>query len=417
VIRLTEAERLALHWTIVLIPIAVALVALILAAQVIQPFFFIIAIFFLAWLLAFLLDPIVEMIVRRLPGLPRGLTAALVFLVMMLGLVLLLVVVASSVIASLVGILGDTQSIDDAVARLVGPLETQLDHWGVQFDLKSSVDDAIGVLQRSGSDLLEDILNGGIILFTQGTAIIFIAVVMVANKGRFVRFGRRLLPPGQEDLWDDVTVATSRSFGGFIRGQFGLAALYGVVVGVIALLFGVPFAPLIALVTAALQSIPYFGQLVSWAPLFVTTLVFAPDALVPVTVVLVVGLLVIQNVISPRVLGSAVGMNPILVLAAVFVGAQVAGALGGVFGVPVAAVGATLFNAWLDQVRPPAPIDVDRERPLLPSEGGERPNQDVLAEAEEGGEGAQAEPRPPAAPPRKRAPRKRRTTPEGAGTA
>ncbi len=179
---------------------------------------------------------------------------------------------------------------------------------------------------------------------------------MVANKGRFLRFGQRLLPSGRETLLDDITVATSQSFGGFIRGQFGIAGLYGVVVGVIAFIFGVPFVALVAVLTAALQSIPYFGQLISWLPLFATTLVFAPTAIVPVTLVLVAGLLLIQNIISPRVLGSAVGLNPILVLAAVFVGAQVAGVLGGVFGVPVAAVGATLFNAWLDQVRPTTPV-------------------------------------------------------------
>jgi BMFP domain-containing protein YqiC len=145
----------------------------------------------------------------------------------------------------------------------------------------------------------------------------------------------------------------------------------------------VPFVALIAVVTAALQSIPYFGQLISWAPLFLTALVFAPTTLVPVTICLVVGLLVIQNIISPRVLGSAVGMNPILVLAAVFVGAQVAGAIGGVFGVPVLAVLVTLFNAWLDQVRPPAAIDAARDRPLLPSEGGEKVGQEAILEAAE----------------------------------
>ncbi len=222
--------------------------------------------------------------------------------------------------------------------------------------------DAIGQLQRSGADLLSQMLSGGVILFTQGTAIIFIAIVMVANKGRFLRFGQRLMPPGQETLLDELTVATSQSFGGFIRGQFGIAALYGVVVGIIAFIFGVPFVALTAVLTAALQSIPYFGQLVSWLPLFATTLVFAPSAIVPVTICLVAGLLIIQNIVSPRVLGSAVGLNPILVLAAVFVGAQIAGAIGGVFGVPVAAVGATLFNAWLDQVRPPAAIDAPEHK-------------------------------------------------------
>ncbi len=383
VIRLTHVERQAVRWALVTLPIAIALGTLLLFAQVIQPFFSIIAMFFVAWILAFLLDAVVSWILQRAPALPRGLLAALVFFLVVILAILGLVLVASSVLSSLANILGDTASVDEAVARLIGPLQAQLDRWGVQVDLRGAVEAGIAELQRSGQGLLEDALNGGVLLFTQGTAVIFIAVVMVANKGRFLRFGQRLVPAGRENLWEDVAAATTNSFGGFVRGQFGIAALYGVVVGVIAFVFGVPFVALIAVVTAALQSIPYFGQLVSWAPLFLTALVFAPTSLVPVTIILVVGLLVIQNVISPRVLGSAVGMNPILVLAAVFVGAQVAGALGGVFGVPVLAVFATLFNAWLDQVRPPAAIDADRDRPLLPSQGGERVGQEAILEAAE----------------------------------
>jgi len=383
VIRLTHFERQSLHWVVLLLPILIGLGTLLLFAEVIRPFFSIIAMFFVAWILAFLLDAIVSWILDRAPALPRGLLAALVFLVIVVLLIVGLVLVASSVLSSLVNILGDTDSVTDAVARIIGPLQAQLDGWGIQVDLQGAIEAAIVELQRSGQGILDDVLAGGVLLFTQGTAIIFIAVVMVANKGRFLRFGQRLVPPGRESLWDDAAAATTRSFGGFVRGQFGLAALYGVFVGVVAFAFGVPFVALIAVVTAALQSIPYFGQLVSWAPLFLTALVFAPASLVPVTICLVIGLLVIQNVISPRVLGTAVGMNPILVLAAVFVGAQVAGALGGVFGVPVLAVFVTLFNAWLDQVRPPAPMDENRDRPLLPSEGGERVGQQAILEAAE----------------------------------
>jgi len=355
---LTPTERVAVRWTLALMPVVVTLAAFLLLAIVVQPFFFILAMFFLAWILAFLLDPIVTWIVRRLPRLPRGLTAALVFFGLTLLIVIGLIAIASSVLSSLTNLLGDTTSVPQAIDRLIGPLQTQLDSMGIEVNLTATVTDAIAQLQASGAELLQQGLGGGVILFTQGTAIIFIAIVMVANKARFLRFGQRLMPSGRETLLDEVTVATSKSFGGFIRGQFGIAGLYGVVVGVIGFVFGVPFVALVAVLTAALQSIPYFGQLVSWIPLFVTTLVFAPSAILPVTIALILGLLIIQNIISPRVLSSAVGLNPILVLAAVFVGAQIAGAIGGVFGVPVAAVGATLFNAWLDQVRPPAAIDV-----------------------------------------------------------
>ena len=78
-LKLSPQERLALRWTLLMLPVAATLGVAVLLAIVVQPFFFILSMFFLAWILAFLLDPIVTWIVRRLPRLPRGLTAALVF--------------------------------------------------------------------------------------------------------------------------------------------------------------------------------------------------------------------------------------------------------------------------------------------------------------------------------------------------
>ncbi len=225
--RLTDVERQAVRWTLVTLPIAIGLGTLLLFAQVIQPFFSIIAMFFVAFILAFLLDAVVSWILLRAPALPRGLLAALVFFFVVILAILGLVLVASSVLSSLAGILGDTASVEEAVQRIVLPLQQQLDSWGVQVDVEGAVNAGVAELQRSGQGLLEEILNGGVLLFTQGTAIIFISVVMVANKGRFLRFGQRLVPPGRESLWDDATAATTTSFGGFVRGQFGIAGCTG----------------------------------------------------------------------------------------------------------------------------------------------------------------------------------------------
>lgn len=375
-LRLTARERSAIHWTLLSLPVIAGIVAVVLVALVVEQFFTILAIFFLAWLLAFLLDPIVTSIVSRVPDLSRGVTAALVFIGFTVLLLILLIGIASSVVNSLSVAVGSAPTIEAAVANLLKPLQAQIDSLNLGIQLGPPVADAIERLKASASGLLGQVLDSGIVLFTQGTAIIFIAVVMVANKWRFLRFATRLVPEGRSELYDDFLTATSHSFGGFIRGQFGLAALYGLVVAAIAVVFNVPFVALIAVLTAALQSIPYFGQLVSWVPLAASALLFAPTVFIPVMAVLIIGLLVIQNIVSPRVLGYAVGLNPILVLAAVFVGAQVAGALGAVFGVPVAAVGASLFNAWLDRVRPLSEVPE-----LGPAESTEaRPGDDASGE-------------------------------------
>ena len=157
--RSTHLERQAVHWGVLLLPILVGLGTLLLFAEVIRPFFSIIAMFFVAWILAFLLDAIVSWILAKVPTLPRGLLAALVFIIIVVLLIVSLVLVASSVLSSLTNILGDTDSVEEAVARLVGPLQQQIDSWGIQVDLVGAVDSAVTQLQTSGQAILDEVLS------------------------------------------------------------------------------------------------------------------------------------------------------------------------------------------------------------------------------------------------------------------
>jgi predicted PurR-regulated permease PerM len=115
---------------------------------------------------------------------------------------------------------------------------------------------------------------------------------------------------------------------------------------------------------------------VSWAPLVFISLVFKPDVFVPVTIIEGVTLFIVMNVVTPRVMGNAVGINPVLVLAAVFIGAQVAGAFGAIFGVPVLAVIVSLLDTYIDRIRPP---DAEEQR-LAESDSTGTPASETAAE-------------------------------------
>jgi predicted PurR-regulated permease PerM len=349
---LSGRERTALGWTILLLPVIALGISAYMVASVANAFSSILVMFFVAWLLAFLIDPVVSRLVTRLPFLPRGAAASLVFVATVVIAMALLALIASSVISSLSGIIGTAPTFDDAIGRLMGPIQAQLNGLGLQVNLTRTASDLVAQLSGNARELLAAALNSGLQLFSAGSAIIFIAVVFVASKASFTAYLRRLVPAYHRVYYDEFVAAVSRSFGGFIRGQFITTALYGLVAGVVGFAFGVPFAPLILVVTTALQSVPYFGQMVSWIPLVLITAVFQPSVVIPVTVIFVILLLIVQNLVSPRVMANTVGLNPVLVLAAVFIGSQVAGVFGAMFGVPVLAVLVSLFETWLDKARP-----------------------------------------------------------------
>jgi predicted PurR-regulated permease PerM len=349
---LSARERRAVSAIIYLALAVLILAAIALVRDLWPPFRVVAVMFFIGWLLAFLLDPMVNWLVDHVPAITRGPAVALTFVLIAGAAIILSGVVALSFAESVGQVIEQGPVVNDSLQRSLASFQTWATELGLGIDVTELVDDLVATARRELEDILAGALGGSLTVVTLGTTIVFIAAVMVASKASLLSFTRRLVPADRLPLFDAMTLAIHRSFGGFIRGQFGLAFLYGLFVGALAVLLGIPFVPFIGVTTMLLQTIPFFGQLVSWIPLVFVTFVFAPDQMVPVVIVMAVGWLLIQNVISPRVMGSAVGLNPLVVLFAVFAGSAIAGPLGAVFGVPIFAAAASLLTAWLDHVRP-----------------------------------------------------------------
>jgi predicted PurR-regulated permease PerM len=351
-LRLSVRERRALSALIYLAPVVLTLLAIALVRDMWPPFRLVAVMFFIGWLLAFLLDPMVTWLVDRVPALPRGMAVALTFVLVAGVVIILSAVVALSFAESGDQFLQQGPAVAASLNDSLASFQAWATEVGLGIDVTGLVDDLVEAARSQLEGILAGALGGSVTVVTVGTTIVFIAAVMVGSKSSLLVFTRRLVPPERLSLFDALTLAIHRSFGGFIRSQFGLAFLYGLFVGVLAIVLGIPYVPFVAVTTTLLQTIPFFGQLVSWIPLVLVAFVFAPDQLVLVVATMLVGWLFIQQVISPRVMAAAVGLNPLVVLFAVFVGSAVAGPLGAVFGVPIVAAMASLFTAWLDHVRP-----------------------------------------------------------------
>jgi hypothetical protein len=117
------------------------------------------------------------------------------------------------------------------------------------------------------------------------------------------------------------------------------------------LLLGLPYMPVTATSSGILQAIPFFGPFISWMPPVLVAIFFAPEATLPVMIIMVVGWFVLMNVIQPRLMAEAVGLHPVVVLGSVMIGSKMAGIPGAIFGIPVAAVIASFFFYYLGHMR------------------------------------------------------------------
>src|SRR5262249_4336201 len=86
-------------------------------------------------------------------------------------------------------------------------------------------------------------------------------------------------------------------------------------------------------------------------PPLVIALLLKPEVALPVLITMGVAWFVVMNVISPRLMSGAVGIHPIVVLASVVIGSKVAGIVGAIFGIPIAAVRPAFFFHWFGRSR------------------------------------------------------------------
>jgi len=336
--------------------IGVAVVALVtLSAPILASFSDLATIFFLSWLLAFLVRPVALRLSRLFGRLPYGVDVGLAYALVGAATGVLMTFVAISLIQSIQQLSVSSSSLGDQLTASLASLQAQLDSAGLSYVQPANwIGGALNAVDLSSTSAVNSFgsiagsLAGGL-----GTVlvIVFMSVYIAADRDRISAEIRRVVPTRYHHALDIAQDAISHSFGGFLRGQIVMGLIYGLVAFATCVVFGVPFAPLVGVTVALLQAIPYFGQLVSWLPLVVAAWLFQPTALLPVVIVMAVAFVALANILQPRVVGREVGLSPLAVLAAILIGGKVAGVMGAVFSVPVAAAGLAIVRSLADNAR------------------------------------------------------------------
>jgi predicted PurR-regulated permease PerM len=333
VISVREARLLFWLVTLALIAVIVTLSAG-LGAKLAEPA----VILFIAWLMAYVLQPVVDLILRHLPVKSRGLAVAITYL---LTVTITFVVLLGAGLALLQAAVAFVDRLPEILSQVGATLRPILDTLGIRMPGGADVVSAVqGFLVTYGGQLA-DAARSAVVNLVALVAALFTAVIisvgLAVGQVSLLGWLRTFLP---ESTYADLTAleqAIALAFGGFVRGRLLIGGIYGAVVLVTAIVFGVPFAPLIAVIAGLIVFIPWIGPLIGWAVLPAFALILAPDVVVPCLVVSLVGAVAIQVLVTQLVMGAAVKMSPVAVFAVVIIGASLAGIAGAVFAIPVAA--------------------------------------------------------------------------------
>jgi predicted PurR-regulated permease PerM len=258
-----------------------------------------------------------------------------------LGAVIVLLAIVALGVAVLVIVIGGIRSQSSAIATEAGAAADKVEGW-----LKSvGVDESGASAARSSvakavpeiiSTLTRGVLSGirGITSVAFALSFTFLSLFFVLKDGPSMRRwvdGHLGVPYGVARV---ITGGLIRSLRGYFLGVTLVAAFNGVVVTLGALLLDVPLAGTIGVVTLVTAYIPYIGAVVAGA--FAVIIALGAKGTTTALIMLVIVILangLLQNIVQPFAMGSALNLHPLAVLVITIS----AGCVFGMFGLVLAA--------------------------------------------------------------------------------
>ena len=289
--------------------------------------------------------PLVSRLSRH--RIPRIASAALV----LLGLVAIALTIVLLVIG---GITSQGSAISERASSAAGKASS----WLTSVGMSDSAAESTKTSVKSATPQIIGTLTKGVIHGIRGIASLVFTLSLMAlslffllTDGASIRHwldGHLGVP---RPVATTITGGVIRSLRGYFRGVSLVAAFNAVVVGLGALLLGVPLAGTIAVVTFVTAYVPFIGAFA--AGTFAVVIALGAKGTTVALVMLVIVILangLLQNIVQPFAMGSALDLHPLAVLVITIGSGCIFGTLGLILSAPLVSA-AVHINRDLSRAR------------------------------------------------------------------
>ncbi|MBE9048080.1 AI-2E family transporter [Pleurocapsales cyanobacterium LEGE 10410] len=292
-----------------------------------------VTIFLTATLLSFILDYPVRFIAQK--NIPRAIAILIVLLTGILLLGIIGVTVIPILFAQLNGLLERLPSYVASGSEQAKVLETWASERNFPFSISTIVADSLGRISYQLQQLSGQILGSffsvvGSLLDLLLTVVLTFYMLLHGSE-----LWRDLFQVFPDYSREKIRESLKQTFNNYFVGQLTVASVMGVSITIAFLIIQVPFGLLFGLVVGIMALFPFGAALSISLVSFLMALKSIWLGLKVLAIAFVIEQIV-ESVIAPRLLGEFTGLNPVLVLVSLLVGAQLGGFLGLVLAVPIA---------------------------------------------------------------------------------
>ena len=197
------------------------------------------------------------------------------------------------------------------------------------------------------------------ILFT-----LAVAAYWIFERDRTIDLVAEFVPARQRRTLRDAWLLIELKLGAFVRGELVLIAFVSCLTAVAFFVVGEPYWLLLAVATGILEIVPVVGPLAAFLLVVGAGLTVSWQTAVMAGGCLLAIRLLEDYAVTPRVLGGAVGLPPLLSLISVSIVGVLLGGFYVLLSIPIASIVATVFEVV---VRGADPAELEAPTVLLPS--------------------------------------------------
>jgi predicted PurR-regulated permease PerM len=312
---------------------------------------------FIAILLAVAITPLVARLEQQ--RFPRPLAIGLIYV----GLLLLLGIALAALIPVLV------DEVDQLSTNLPALMQNVLDlpdKWiapyfpaiGQAFhlsDIANQLSAQVGAVVGSIGGLLVGFGRTLSTIIFSTLLVLVVAFLLTSDAAFAPRFIARFFPPQHRRTASSLAREMASRLGHWVRAQLLVCLFYGTCFGIGLGLMGVPYAFAFGLAAAFMEMIPYIGGLIVTTLATLVALSVSPWLALGVLALYLVVSTIEANILYPKVVGDIVGLHPLVVIIALFIGAEAGGVIGALLAVPFTVILQVLFEHFY-RFEQPEPI-------------------------------------------------------------
>jgi predicted PurR-regulated permease PerM len=210
----------------------------------------------------------------------------------------------------------------------VGRLVARLHLLSFVQSKQANLQTIISKLSKPALAVGKTVISGIVSLVT----VLFLTFFLLLEAPRIVRGVLAWMQPERSTRVRSILDNVGKAIVGYVLGNLLTSLIAGVVVGVALFVMGVPYVTVLALWVALVDFLPLIGGLLAGVPTVIVASLHSLTAGIVLAIVFLVYQEIENHFLNPLVMSRTVRLNPLWVLLAVLVGAELGALVGSVFG-------------------------------------------------------------------------------------